>query len=87
MTYQTLRFAKKDKGDNWIFITIGLCLFFLILLLFLLSGIPQTLMQSRDRDIRKQVEVEEEGGYLLTAESLPKVATRLLKGLFKGFVD
>ena len=86
MTYQTLRFAKKDKGDNWIFITIGLCLFFLILLLFLLSGIPQTLMQSRDRDIRKQVE-EEEGGYLLTAESLPKVATRLLKGLFKGFVD
>ena len=89
MTYQTLRFAKKDKGDNWIFITIGLCLLFLILLLFLLSGIPQTLMQSRDRDIRRQVgEVEEEeGGYLLTAESLPKVATRLLKGLFKGFVD
>ena len=88
MTYQILRFAKKDKGENWIFITIGLCLFFLILLLFLLSGIPQTLMQSRDRDIRRQVEeVEEEGGYLLTAESLPKVATRLLKGLFKGFVD
>ena len=86
MTYQTLRFAKKDKGDNWIFITIGLCLFFLILLLFLLSGIPQTLMQSRDRDMRRQVE-EVEGGYLLTAESLPKVATRLLKGLFKGFVD
>lgn len=85
------KFAKKDKGDNWIFITIGLCLFFLLLLLFLLSGIPQTLMQSRgDQDIRAQKlgEVEEvEEGYLLTAESLPKVATRLLKGLFKGFVD
>ena len=47
-------------------------------------------MQSRDRDMRRPVmeeEVEEEEGYLLTAESLPKVATRLLKGLFKGFVD
>ena len=82
---------KKDNGDTWIFITIGLCLFFLLLLLFLLSGVPQTLMRSREgagREGRKEVEVEEvEEGYLLTAVALPKVATRILKGLFKGFVD
>ena len=84
-----IRFAKKDNGDTWIFITIGLCLFFLLLLLFLLSGVPQTLMRSREgREGRKVVEVEEvEEGYLLTAVALPKVATRILKGLFKGFVD
>ena len=86
-----IRFAKKDNGDTWIFITIGLCLFFLLLLLFLLSGVPQTLMRSREgagREGRKEVEVEEvEEGYLLTAVALPKVATRILKGLFKGFVD
>ena len=83
-----IRFAKKDNGDTWIFITIGLCLFFLLLLLFLLSGVPQTLMRSREgagREGRKVEEVEE--GYLLTAVALPKVATRILKGLFKGFVD
>ena len=86
-----IRFAKKDNGDTWIFITIGFCLFFLLLLLFLLSGVPQTLMRSREgagREGRKVVEVEEvEEGYLLTAVALPKVATRILKGLFKGFVD
>ena len=89
-----IRFAKKDNGDTWIFITIGLCLFFLLLLLFLLSGVPQALMRSREgagREGRKVVEVEEveevEEGYLLTAVALPKVATRILKGLFKGFVD
>ena len=86
-----IRFAKKDNGDTWIFITIGLCLFFLLLLLFLLSGVPQSLMRSREgagREGRKVVEVEEvEEGYLLTAVALPKVATRILKGLFKGFVD
>ena len=32
-------------------------------------------------------EEDVEEGYLLTAESLPKVATRVLKGLFKGHAD
>ena len=73
--------------------TIGLCLLLLLLLLLLLSGIPQTLLRSREtlhreEDGRKMVGEEEgEEGYLLTAESLPKVATRLLKGLFKGLAD
>ena len=40
----------------------------------------------REEDGRKIVGEEEEG-YLLTAETLPKVATRLLKGLFKGLAD